>query len=155
MKKLIFLFIVLIVLIAVYIVSQGNVSNGMNFFGKRATIAYQNKKITAIVAQTEKDRQIGLSNRKSLEKNQGMLFIFDKPDIYPFWMKNMLFPIDIVFIKDSTIVTIYKNVQPPNNFNENLKLYTPTAPINRVLELPANEVDSLGVKEGSTLSIAL
>lgn len=155
MKKLIFLFIVLIVLIAVFIMSQGNVSNIMNFFGKRATITYQNKKITAIVAQTEKDRQIGLSNRKSLGKNQGMLFIFDKADIYPFWMKNMLFPIDIVFIKDSTIVTIYKNVQPPNNSNDNLKLYTPSAPINRVLELQANETDDLGVKVGSTLSITL
>src|SRR5512136_601336 len=56
------------------------------------------------VAQTPGTREKGLSGRTGLVDGQGMLFVFDKPDRYMFWMKDMLFPIDIIYIRGGRIV---------------------------------------------------
>src|SRR5216684_3115219 len=70
-----------------------------------------------ILAKDEKDKQIGLSKFSKIDKDKGMLFLFEKPDFYPFWMKDMKFPIDIIFIKDDKIVTIYGEVPIPKDKN--------------------------------------
>ena len=45
----------------------------------------------------------GLSERQSLAEDKGMLFLFEKPDHYAFWMKGMEFPLDIIFINGDKI----------------------------------------------------
>ena len=52
-------------------------------------------KIKVELAITPEARAQGLSGRPSLSENEGVLFVFDKPDKYSFWMKNMNFPLDI------------------------------------------------------------
>lgn len=69
------------------------------------------------VADSAQERQLGLSYFKSLPQDQGMLFLFDKSDIYPFWMKDMNFPIDIIWLKslgahEYEIVYTAHNVSP-------------------------------------------
>ena len=65
------------------------------------------------LARTESERDQGLMYRKELDKNKGMLFIFDKEGIYPFWMKNTLIPLDMIWIdSNNKIVFIAQNVQP-------------------------------------------
>lgn len=60
----------------------------------------------------EAERERGLMNREKLDKDSGMLFLFEKNDIYPFWMKNTLIPLDIVWIgEDKKIVYISKDNQ--------------------------------------------
>lgn len=86
-----------------------------------------------IVARSEKEREVGLSKFDKLPKDFGMIFLFDRPGLYPFWMKDMKFPIDIIFVKDDRIVTIYQNL-PINN----LKIYSPTENSNKVIEINAN-----------------
>lgn len=55
----------------------------------------------------------GLSGRKEMKDNEGMLFIFDKVGKYGFWMKDMNFPIDMIWIGDDfRVVSIQKNAQP-------------------------------------------
>lgn len=77
------------------------------------------------VANTSALRTRGLSYRESLAENSGMLFVFDKPDFYGFWMLGMKFPIDIIFIDENMkIVDIFRDVKPetyPNSFKPSKK----------------------------------
>jgi uncharacterized membrane protein (UPF0127 family) len=83
-----------------------------------------------------------------------MLFLFDPKETPSFWMKDMLFPIDIIFINDGTVVTVYKNVQPPID-GQNLPLYKPNQPIDDVLEINAGLSEQYGIKEGDSVKITL
>ena len=76
-------------------------------------VCFQNVCVQAEIADTESKREIGLMFRKSLPKNQGMLFIFDSEEKYSFWMKNMRIPLDIIYIRqDKRIVDIKTNIPP-------------------------------------------
>ena len=77
------------------------------------------------VMRTEAEVQKGLSGRPYLDQDKGMLFIFAKSDIYRFWMPDMHFPIDIIWINNNQVVDISKNV--PIDFNlANPKFYSPS-----------------------------
>lgn len=70
-------------------------------------------KIDIEIADSEYKRQLGLMNRKSMEENQGMLFIFNEERFQSFWMLNTLISLDILFVnKEKRIVTIHKNTTP-------------------------------------------
>jgi len=72
------------------------------------------------LARTQAEQEKGLSGREALRENEGMLFIFPKSQRNYFWMKDMNFPIDIIWIdKDFKIIFIKKNAEPssyPNSF---------------------------------------
>lgn len=69
--------------------------------------------IQAEIADSQDKKQLGLMNRENLSDDQGMLFLFDKQDLYHFWMKDMKFPLDIIWIShDKTIVDINTDVLP-------------------------------------------
>lgn len=63
-------------------------------------------KISAEVVKSEGAKSKGLSNRTNLEEGKGMLFIFDNLGIYPFWNKETLIPLDLLWIENDTIVYI-------------------------------------------------
>ncbi|KPM30633.1 Hypothetical protein I595_3127 [Croceitalea dokdonensis DOKDO 023] len=65
------------------------------------------------LAETAYEIQTGLMYRSSMEKKQGMLFIFDAPEPRSFYMKNTEIPLDIIYISDSLrIVSFQKNAKP-------------------------------------------
>lgn len=71
------------------------------------------QKIKVDLALTNAEQMQGLSGRENLWPNTGMLFVFDKPDKYPFWMPNMNFSIDIIWItEDMKIDYIKKDALP-------------------------------------------
>lgn len=105
------------------------------------------------VAKTSDQKQKGLSIYKSLPENKGMIFIFSSEGYYPFWMKDMKFPIDIIYIKDDRIVDIFKNVSPPKNQNEELEIVKPQEKANKVLEINANLSDKYNLKKGDLIKI--
>lgn len=131
----------------------------LNLFGKKPTATVNTHTISLTLARTEKEKQIGLSETPSLQKNSGMLFLFDTADTYGFWMKNMKYPIDIIFINDSKIITIFKNVTPPPTDSaipdEKLPIYTPASPSNRVLEIPGGMSDTYSLKVGDNVEFTL
>src|SRR5664279_2881599 len=53
------------------------------------------------IADTEAERTLGLGNRSTLPENNGMLFVFDKPGNYGFWMKDTNFPLDFIWIDEN------------------------------------------------------
>lgn len=67
----------------------------------------------AEIVKAKAQRERGLMFKKSLPENSGMLFIFEKEDNYPFWMKNTFIPLDIIWIdKNYKIVFIKENAKP-------------------------------------------
>jgi len=110
--------------------------------------------VNAKIAANAKDRQKGLSKLDSLPLDQGMLFIFDKSDTYAFWMKDMKFAIDIIWIDENKkVVSIAKNVPfEPGKNDLQLKQYKPAGAAKYVLEVNAGLSDLFGVNNGDTAS---
>jgi uncharacterized membrane protein (UPF0127 family) len=75
---------------------QFKVNKQSNASMKQLTIGKNT--ISVEIADTPTERQTGLMNRKSMDKNSGMLFIFEQDGVYPFWMKNTLIPLDMIWI---------------------------------------------------------
>ena len=108
--------------------------------------------IDAEISDNEIAREKGLSGRTSLDAGRGMLFSFVIPSMHGFWMKDMNFPIDIVWI-DAThrVVGINDNLQPssyPNTF-------FPPKNISFVLEINAGAAKEFGIKVGDVLKFDL
>ncbi len=121
------------------------------------TITIGDTEVLVEVADTEIERKKGLSGRQILEAKTGMLFVFENQDIQPaFWMKNMNVPIDIIWINDSEVVQIHKNVTPPEpgTPDSQLKLYISDSPIDYVLEMPAGFADTYNVTVGSKVDLS-
>jgi uncharacterized membrane protein (UPF0127 family) len=153
MKKLIIVYVVLIVAVILLAVTRagGNLLSLLPL--KQATAEIGESKINLIVAKSDEDRIKGLSGRQSLDKNQGMLFVFDKKDKYSFWMKGMNFPLDIIYIDNTRVVDLFENV--PNKIDNapNLTHYIPSTPANYVLEVNAGEAKRLNIKKGTELTL--
>jgi uncharacterized membrane protein (UPF0127 family) len=107
--------------------------------------------ITYELAITPAEIQQGLSGRDPLPENHGMLFVFNHKEQYTFWMKEMKFPLDMLWIEDNTVIDISKNVPIPVP-DQTLPLFSPKRPANRVLELNAGTADKLGIKEGDVVT---
>ena len=85
-----------------------------------------------------------------MPENEGLLFIHEQTETPSYWMKDMQFPIDFIWLKDNQIVDITENApteDPPTTY------YTPKTPINQVLEVNAGYVAKQGLKIGQILDI--
>lgn len=107
------------------------------------------------VADTFASRAQGLSGRSSLGENEGMLFVFSSfSSGYGFWMKDMKFPLDFVWINGDTIVGVTENARPePGVGMFGLKTYYPPEPVNKVLELNAGLAKKIGLRIGDTVHV--
>ncbi len=112
------------------------------FFGftqpspRRAAVKIGDREFAAEVADTPARRAKGLSGRASLPENEGMLFVFEEPGNHGFWMKDMKFAIDIIWIKGDKIVGLTENAEPePQKSVLGLTVYYPPEPVDKVLEI--------------------
>ena len=109
------------------------------------------------IANTSTLRARGLSGRTSLDEKSGMLFAFDTQNAVPvFWMKDMLIPIDIIWINDGKIVRIDTNVQPPESgtADRDLATYSAGQPVDQVLEVTGGFSDKNKLKAGDPVDLA-
>jgi uncharacterized membrane protein (UPF0127 family) len=152
---LIFAVILLILVIIAFFALGGGKRSILG--GKTATLHGHTIKLE--IADTDAEQMKGLSDRDSLAKDSGMLFLFKQPGIYPFWMKDMRFSIDIIFLRDLKVVSIYNSVQPfitaGGVKQQNLTNYPPAAPSDRVLELNAGQAKEFGLQVGDEIAIKL
>lgn len=102
------------------------------------------------IADTPQKRGQGLSGRESLCEQCGMLFIFPEPAMPDFWMSNMNFPLDILWIKDRTVIGVVENLSPLAD-NAPPVYYRPKEPITASLELNAGWVKNHQVKIGDQI----
>lgn len=108
------------------------------------------QRIFVEVANTPEARTKGLSNRKKLCVNCGMLFLFGGAGQYEFWMKDMSFPLDIVWLSGGEIKEISPNVPKPVS-DQPIAQVAPSEPIDQVLEIRAGQAQVWGLKPGQKL----
>jgi hypothetical protein len=106
------------------------------------------------IAATKEKQEQGLSGKQFLAANSGMLFIFNAPDFYEFWMKGMLFPLDFVWINGNKIVDLTENVPRPINGGP-VKIIKPKTKADKVLEINAGAINANGIKMGDDVEIAI
>lgn len=101
------------------------------------------------IARTGQEHYLGLSNRQSLCDRCGMLFTFNEKRIRNFVMRDMYFPLDIIFIDNDTIVKIIKNLPPEKS--EPYTLHSSDLPVDKVLEINAGQANRYFFKIGTKL----
>ncbi|OGG95907.1 hypothetical protein A2V95_03020 [Candidatus Kuenenbacteria bacterium RBG_16_41_7] len=104
-------------------------------------------KIKVELADTPQKRGQGLSGRQSLCENCGMLFVFQEPTIPNFWMRDMNFPLDIIWIKDSAVIGFEENLLPLKDGSSPV-YYHPNESITAALELNASWIKNHQIKVG-------
>jgi len=105
--------------------------------------------IDAHVVESQSDRALGLSIYDELESDRGMLFIFSKKDKHGFWMKDMKFPIDIIWLDETKrIVWIEQKVQPASY----PKVFTPPSQALYVIETVEGYTDYHRISVGDYVS---
>lgn len=102
--------------------------------------------IQAEVAQTLDEQSIGLMYRRTMGVNEGMLFIYDNPQIRCFWMRNTPLPLTIAFIADDGSIVNLKDMQP-----ETEKSHCATKPVRYALEMNQGWFEKRGLKSGFKL----
>lgn len=101
------------------------------------------------VVTTEEDKRQGLMGRESLSEDRGMLFVYDEEGNQSFWMKNMLIPLDILFIASDLVIThISENVPPCVVLDNDCINYSSLKPTQYILELSAGVSDELNIDVG-------
>ncbi len=111
------------------------------------TVTIRGNVIRVSIADTDALRQLGLGGRAGLAPDEGMLFVFPQDGSYAFWMKDMTFPIDILWLSaDKYIVDIRADVSPDTYPHA----FAPITPSRYVLELPAGYTQSNGIQIGDT-----
>lgn len=128
---------------------------GYSFFSSRTIDASESLTLGSTVVRYQRSdsdalRTKGLSGTQYLADGEGMLFMYDEPTVPRFWMKDMNYAIDIVWISsDLRVVGTQKDVSPdtfPTTFS-------PTVPVQYVLEVPAGFVERHGVSIGTLMSM--
>jgi len=130
MKKL----IILILIPAIALIGLFSIKSNRLEFSHALTI--KNRTIYVAITKTAKEQAQGLSGLDSIQDNQGMLFVHadEKPRI---WMKDMRFPIDIIWIdKNDQIVETLENITPQTYS----KIFSPKLPTRYTLEVNAGFV---------------
>jgi uncharacterized membrane protein (UPF0127 family) len=111
-------------------------------------VVIKNQVIYVEQANNSTEFETGLAGRPCIPANQGMFFAFNKDGRYPFWMKGMKFPIDIVWITSGHSVAAIEVDESPSTYPDK---FVNKIPAQYVLELKANRTNELGLKIGSTI----
>ena len=138
--------IVVIFVVAGVMIQRSSVS--LNQIGQ---IEFSNgKAITVEIADDRAEQVQGLSDRESLEQDHGLLFTYSEKDKQTYWMKDMHFPIDIIWIDGQEIVGFEEDLQPED---PPTSLYSSPVPVDKVLEVSAGFVRENGLNIGDILDI--
>ena len=106
------------------------------------------------IAADDASRQRGLMFRDSMPADHGMLFLFDRPAVQTFWMKNTHIPLDILYFDEKyKLVSMSQRTPPCHSTGNDCPVYPSNAPAQYVLELNAGVADKLGIKAGDELKV--
>ena len=119
------------------------------YAGETIFISVNNHKLKVEVADTKTGRRTGLMYRKSLDENEGMLFVFPSSDYLSFWMKNTYIPLSIAYFnEDMRLIDIYK--MRPRQVKE---VYNSTEKVKYALEVNQGWFEKHGIKKYAVLKM--
>ena len=118
---------------------------------KTARIIFAGAMLTVDLATTPSEQQQGLSGRDSMAADHGMLFVFQQPAQWGFWMIEMKFPLDIIWFDANKQAIFIEQDLPPCTPNL-CPVFTPTANALYVLEVNAGFVRTHGVILGDSFT---
>lgn len=98
-------------------------------------IIIKGQRVNVRVADTDPERAHGLSGTDPLPENEGMLFIFEREYSGSFWMNEMKYALDIIWIKNNLIIDIHESVPPPAQTNNIPQVVSPRESATHVLEV--------------------
>ena len=145
MKKIGFALSVLMVAVMIQSCAQQNESD---------QVCIKDNCVNVEIVRNEEDRRWGLMERDSLEADAGMLFIFDQSGVYPFWMKDTLIPLDIIWMDYARNVVYIAEDVPPCEEDPCLS-YNPDKEALYVLEVNAGYAAEKGLQLGDTAQFQL
>ena len=107
---------------------------------------------TLLVADSNEEQARGLGGVEYLDEYEGMIFIFDTPDFYVFWMRDTLIPLDIIWLDENKrVVYIKHEAQPESYFETPPAVYTPTSKALYVIELNGGQSERISLKIGDII----
>lgn len=147
MQKYLPVIIVIITIGLVYRLLSKNPTNNSTI-----NLNIKNEKFNLEIAKTLTQKSRGLSNRSSLCSNCGMIFVYQKEGTYPFWMKDTLIPLDIIWISNQGVITDIVTANPqPNTPITKLTLYQNTKPAQYIIELNAGRCREIELQAGNQI----
>jgi hypothetical protein len=144
----------LLCVLSISFISCTPVSNSKPSLSSKPQLTIGKTSVEIDIADTPALREQGLSGRERLGANEGMLFIFENPAIYSFWMIDMKFPLDMIWIsEEKKVVATTKNVPfpVPGTSNAQLPIYNPPSPVQYILEVNAGFADRNGINIGDSV----
>ena len=139
------------VIVVLGLIAACNMS-GDNRNLEEAAVCFNDSCFTAELALTPEEQSCGLMFRDHLEPESGMLFVFPQEGVYPFWMKNTLIPLDIIWIDgEGKVVYISKDAQPCKSVA--CPMMTPDREAKYVLEVNAGVSGQIGLGLGDMVTI--
>jgi uncharacterized membrane protein (UPF0127 family) len=103
-------------------------------------------RIEAEVAATDRDRQVGLMNRREMPAQRGMLFVFDQENTHCMWMRNTLLPLSVAFVDARGVIINIEDMKPQTENNHCAKV-----PARYALEMNVGWFAQRGIKPGMKL----
>ena len=144
---------IIALLVALYVFIFARVGETQRTLLPEQEIRFSTGQTVLVEVADQLDEQIlGLSFRESLEAGRGMLFVYDEKEEQLFWMKDMKFAIDIVWIDQGEIVGIESRVPPPEDPGAIPTIYPSPRPVDMVLEVSAGYMEEQGIGIGTTIS---
>jgi len=114
----------------------------------RKTVFIGQEQVEALIVYRDEDLKRGLSGREFLNDQEGMLFVFPYEDFHGIWMKNMLFPIDIIWIQNGRVVDLKRDARPDTY----PYVFMPKEKASHVLEVSAGFVKGHDILIGMPVS---
>lgn len=147
--------VVVLVLFLWIVMHNGAFSGFVSPASGSGTVYFGNTAVSVEVESTPAAREQGLSGRVSLPAGHGMLFVFDSDYPWGFWMKDMNFPIDIIWADSSgRVVTVLPSVSPETYNTSPPQTFKPSLPARYVLEVPAGFAAANNIYEGVQMSFS-
>lgn len=117
----------------------------------QAILKINDAEYTVALAQSDERKQLGLSYVESMPADHGMAFIYKDADVYPFWMKDMNFDLDFIWVKNGKVVEVtpYVSSKPLDQY----KITKPYTAVDTVIELNAGQIEANQIGVGDSVNM--
>ena len=145
--------IILVLIIAMLCMRACAPLSPAGYVQPKGTIVTASRTIPVLIAETSEETMRGLSGMRVLPADEGMLFLFDHSGKFGFWMPEMHFAIDIIWIDGDWKVVDVSHHATPESFETNPKtVFYPRSPARYVLEVNDGMAKAWGIASGTTLT---